>query len=139
MKIPANAAGRLAEFFKTNRKDTSADILVNSGTKEIKKEGGNKVEMVALYRASNSESKFAMLKNAFLGRTPADRSDVLNLLKTAGMSPEQANTALDKISLVGGHYSAKSVRETINKFQFEDTKGIVTVHPLPESPNTIAS
>jgi hypothetical protein len=80
-----------------------------------------------------------MLKNAFLGRTPADRSDVLNLLKTAGMNPQQANTALDKISLVGGHYSAKSVRETINKFQFEDTKGIVTVHPLPESPNTIAS
>lgn len=138
MKIPASAAGRLAEFFKTNRKDTSADILVNSGTKEIKN-GTNKGEVVALYRASNSESKFAMLKNAFLGRTPADRSDVLNLLKTAGMSPEQANTALDKISLVGGHYSAKSVRETINKCQFEDTKGIVTVQPLPESPNTIAS
>ena len=83
MKIPASAAGRLAEFFKTNRKDTSDDILVNSGIKEIKK-GNNKGEMVALYRASNSENKFAMLKNAFLGRTPADRSDVLNLLKTSG-------------------------------------------------------
>ena len=35
MKIPASAAGRLAEFFKTKRKDTSADILVTSGTKEI--------------------------------------------------------------------------------------------------------
>ena len=41
MKIPASAAGRLAEFFKTNRKDTSDDILVNSGIKEIKK-GNNK-------------------------------------------------------------------------------------------------
>jgi Na+/glutamate symporter len=55
------------------------------------------------------------------------------------MSDKQADSALDKISLVGGHYSAKSVRETINKFQFEDTKGIVTVHPLPESPNTVDS
>ena len=80
-----------------------------------------------------------MIKNAFLGRTPADRNDVLTLLKSAGMSDKQADSALDKISLVGGHYSAKSVRETINKFQFEDTKGIVTVHPLPESPNTVDS
>ena len=64
MKIPA-APGRLAEFFKTTRKDTSADILVNSGIKEIKK-GNNKGEMVALYRASNSTSMFAKFKNAFL-------------------------------------------------------------------------
>ena len=138
MKIPASAAGRLAEFFKTNRKETSADILVNSGTKEIKN-GTKKGEVVALYRASSSTSKFAMIKNAFLGRTPADRNDVLTLLKSAGMSDKQADSALDKISLVGGHYSAKSVRETINKFQFVDTKGIVTVHPLPESPNTVDS
>ena len=45
MTIPQNPAGRLAEFFKTTRKDTSADILVNSGIKEIKK-GNNKGEMV---------------------------------------------------------------------------------------------
>jgi len=126
MKIPASAAGRLAEFFKTNRKDTSDDILVNSGIKEIKK-GNNKGEMVALYRASNSESKFAMLKNALLGRTPANRSDVLNLLKTAGMSDDEAETAVDKISLVRGHYSAASVEKVIDAFKFQDTKGTVTI------------
>jgi hypothetical protein len=138
MTINTNPAGRLAEFFKTTRKDTGADILVNSGIKKIKT-GKDNVEMVALYRASSSTSKFAMIKNAFLGRTPADRNDVLTLLKSAGMSDKQADSALDKISLVGGHYSAKSVRETINKFQFEDTQGKVTVHPLPESPNTVDS
>ena len=131
MKIPASPAGRLAEFFKTNREDTSDDILVNSGIKEIKK-GNNKGEMVALYRASNSENKFAMLKNAFLGRTPADRSDVLNLLKTSGMNNAQANEALGRISLVRGHYSAASVKEEIRAFQFQDTKGTVTIF----NPNT---
>jgi len=122
MTINTSPAGRLAEFFKTNRQDTSADILVNSGIKEIKK-GDNKGEMVALYRASSSTSKFAMIKNAFLGRTPADRSDVLTLLKTAGMSDEQANTAVENIASVRGHFSAKSVRETIDKFQSDNTKG----------------
>ena len=126
MTIPQSPAGRLAEFFKTTRKDTSADILVNSGIKEIKK-GNNKGEMVALYRASNSTSMFASLKNAFLCRPPADRDDVFNLLKTAGMSDVQANEALDRITLVRGHYSAQSVRQEINKFQFADTKGTVTV------------
>jgi hypothetical protein len=85
--------------------------------------GDNKGEMVALYRASSSTSKFAMIKNAFLGRTPADRSDVLTLLKTAGMSDEQANTAVENIASVRGHFSAKSVRETIDKFQSDNTKG----------------
>ena len=33
MKIPASPAGHLAEFIKTKRQDTSADILVNSGVK----------------------------------------------------------------------------------------------------------
>ena len=124
MKIPA-APGRLAEFFKTTRKDTSADILVNSGIKEIKK-GNNKGEMVALYRASNSTSMFAKFKNAFLCRPPADRNDVLTLLKSAGMSDKQANTAVDNIASVRGHFSAKSVRETIDKFQSENTKGTAT-------------
>jgi hypothetical protein len=36
MTINTNPAGRLAEFFKTTRKDTGADILVNSGIKKIK-------------------------------------------------------------------------------------------------------
>ena len=83
--------------------------------------------MVALYRASNSENKFAMLKNAFLGRTPADRSDVLNLLKTSGMNDAQADEALGRISLVRGHYSAASVKEEIRAFQFQDTKATVTI------------
>ena len=129
MKIPASAAGRLAEFIKTKRQDTSADILVNSGVKEIK-QGSNKGEMVALYRASSSTSKFAMLKNALLGRPPADRSDVFNLLRTAGMNVTEANHALDRITLVRGHYSAASVRHEINTFQHQDTKGIKTIHPL---------
>ena len=47
MKIPASAAGRLAEFIKTKRQDTKDDILVRSGYKEIKT-GPNKGEMVAL-------------------------------------------------------------------------------------------
>ena len=121
MTINTNPAGRLAEFFKTTRKDTGADILVNSGIKKIKT-GNDNVEMVALYRAS----KFAMIKNAFLGRTPADRNDVLTLLKSAGMSDKQANTAVDNIASVRGHFSAKSVRETIDKFQSENTKGTAT-------------
>ena len=127
MKI--SPAGRLAEFIKTKRQDTSADILVNSGVKEIK-QGSNKGEMVALYRASSSTSKFAMLKNLLLGRSPADRSDVFNLLKTAGMSDGQANDALERIDSVRGHYSALKVKETINNFQHQDTKGIVTIHSL---------
>ena len=127
MKIPASAAGHLAEFIKTKRQDTSADILVNSGVKEIK-QGSNKGEMVALYRASSSTSKFAMLKNLLLGRSPADRSDVFNLLKTAGMSDEQANDALERIGSVRGHYSAEIVRREINTFKHQDTKGIVTIH-----------
>ncbi len=138
MKIPASAAGRLAKFSKTNRQDTSTDILVTSGTKEIKK-GANKGEMVALYRASNSYSKFAMLKNAFLGRTPADKNDVFKLLKAAGMNDNQANAVLDKIKFVGVHYSAESVRKEINKFEFKNAQGIVTIHFLPESTNTITS
>ena len=125
MTINTNPAGRLAEFFKTTRKDTGADILVNSGIKKIKT-GNDNVEMVALYRASNSTSMFAKFKNAFLCRPPADRDDVLNLLKTAGMSDVQANEALDRITLVRGHYSAESVRETIDKFQSENTKGTAT-------------
>ena len=125
MTINTNPAGRLAEFFKTTRKDTGADILVNSGIKKIKT-GNDNVEMVALYRASSSTSKFAMIKNAFLGRTPADRNDVLTLLKSAGMSDKQANTAVDNIVSVRGHFSAKSVRETIDKFQSENTKGTAT-------------
>ena len=125
MTINTNPAGRLAEFFKTTRKDTGADILVNSGIKKIKT-GNDNVEMVALYRASSSTSKFAMIKNAFLGRTPADRNDVLTLLKSAGMSDKQANTAVDNIATVRGQFSAKSVRETIDKFQSENTKGTAT-------------
>jgi len=125
MKINTNPAGRLAEFLKPTRKDTGADILVNSGIKKIKT-GNDNVEMVALYRASSSTSKFAMIKNAFLGRTPADRSDVLTLLKSVGMSDKQANTAVDNIASDRGHFSAKSVRETIDKFQSENTKGTAT-------------
>ena len=138
MTIPSSAAGRLADFFKTTRKDTSADILVNSGVKEIKK-GKNEGELVALYRASSSTSKFAMIKNAFMGRTPADRSDVFNLLKTAGMNDKQANEALDNITLVHGHYSAQSVRETIRQFEFEDTKGIVTTYVTTEPQKSVIS
>jgi hypothetical protein len=138
MTIPSSAAVRLAEFFKTSRKDTSADILVTSGTKEIKK-GNHKGEMVALYRASSSTSKFAMLKNAILGRMPADRNDVFKLLKTAGMSDERANEAIDNITLDRGHYSAQSVRETIRQFEFEDTKGIVTTYVTTEPQKSVIS
>ena len=125
MKINTNPAGRLAEFLKPTRKDTGADILVNSGIKKIKT-GNDNVEMVALYRASSSTSKFAMIKNAFLGRTPADRNDVLTLLKSAGMSDKQANTAVDNIAYVRGHYSAQSVRETIDQFNLENIKVTTT-------------
>ena len=132
MTINTNPAGRLAEFLKTTRKDTSADILVNSGIKKIKTDNDN-VEMVALYRASSSTSKFAMIKNAFLGRTPADRSDVLTLLKAAGMNDDQADSAVENIAFVRGHYSAKSVRETIDKFKSDNIKGTATILENTES------
>lgn len=134
MKIPASAAGRLAEFVKSNRKDTNSDVLVNSGFKTIK-QGAKKGEMVALYRPSNSESIFANLKNVFLGRRPAKDEDVLMLLKNAGMSETQANTALGNITLGKGGvgYSASSVREQIRQFEIKDTVGIVTI-PSKDTP-----
>ena len=132
MKFPASAAGRLAEFVKSNREDTNSDVLVTSGFKRIK-QGDNKGHMVALYRPSNSENLFANLKNAILGRRPAKEEDVLRLLKNAGMSEAQASTALENITLGKGGvgYSALSVKDQIAQFkklEFKDTIGIVTIH-----------
>jgi hypothetical protein len=129
MKIPASAAGRLAEFVKSNRKDTNSDVLVNSGFKTIK-QGANKGEMVALYRPSNSENIFANLKNAFLGRRPAEREEVFMLLKNKGMSEKKANEVLAKITQGKGGvgYSASELKAEISVFESRQTKGKVTIH-----------
>ena len=114
VKLPPDARGRMVELIsKAGREEKNSDVLMWVGTKTDKASG----QMSAQVRGVGTTSIFQKVRNAFLGRQAASAENIRNLFMQRGMTPAQADTALDKVTMVGKHYSAKSVEETIKNFE----------------------
>jgi hypothetical protein len=107
-----SAAGRMTEIVtKAGREDKDSDVLMR--TKIVEDKSG---QLKDLFRGITTSSFGAKLKNWLLGRSPADRNHVLSIFKNAGMSDAQAGEALNNVTHVSAHFSAKSVKTAVSEF-----------------------
>jgi hypothetical protein len=101
----------LAEIKKNeNRKEKSTDVLMRAGVK-ILKNGPNQGKMVGLLQ-SVSDHGPKILRNILMGRAPATKEDIKNVLRTEGMSDSDITTVLQKIkSDTKGRFTVKAFND----------------------------
>ncbi len=112
-----NASARpLVDIIKTTgRKDKDSDVLMRAGVTTFKSSQNAEKKLMGLLKGV-SDHGFKALRNILMGRVPADKQDITNLMNTKGMSQEQIDTAFFHIKTdTKGRYTAKNVEEAINK------------------------
>lgn len=114
LNIPSSAAGKAMELVgKAGKKTGEGDVLMWVGVKTDKKSG----EMVGQLQGVRADRLLKNILNFFKGRSVATADDVLTHFRYSGMSEEQAQTALSKVTTDRGKaYMAKSVREQVDQF-----------------------
>lgn len=101
----------LAEITKNeNRKEKSTDVLMRAGVK-ILKNGPNQGKMMGLLQ-SVSDHGPKILRNILMGRAPATKEDIKNVLRTEGMPEENIATVLKEIkSDTKGRFTVKALND----------------------------
>ncbi len=112
MKVTnTSALGTLAEIInKENRNEKSTDVLMRTGVKLIKT-GPNQGKMMGLLQGVSDHGP-KILRNILMGRAPATKDDIKNVLETEGMPTDDINTILANIkSDTKGRFTVKSLND----------------------------